>query len=286
MNSFRLFGDRVRVTYAAAAFALLFAAVMPVFAAAAQVTDRSIALSSSSAGATGVTYTVNFTSVAAAGAIVVDFCSNSPMLGQTCTAPTGFDASSAATSTSGFTIGTLSAPAANKVTMTGAMTASQSVSVALTGITNSTAAGPLYARIVTYTDATGAAGYTSADPDVVQTHLDDGGVAMYITNKVGVSGVVLESMTFCVSGGVIGNDCSGTTLPVLKLGETVGDTVALSSGAISTGSIYTQLSTNAASGVVVNLKSDAFGCGGLMRAGAPGALCHRRTHPNLGWLSH
>jgi hypothetical protein len=39
--------------------------------------------------------------------------------------------------------------------------------------------------------------------------------------------------------------------------------------ALSEGTIYSQISTNASGGAVVNLKSNATGCGGLIRAGAP-----------------
>jgi hypothetical protein len=38
---------------------------------------------------------------------------------------------------------------------------------------------------------------------------------------------------------------------------------ALNSSALSTGSVFAQLSSNALGGTIVNLKSDALGCGGL-----------------------
>jgi hypothetical protein len=267
MKSMRVFN--YRAGYLAASAALLLATFLPAFASADQVTSRSIQLSSASVNATAVSYTVNFTATKAAGAFVLDFCSDSPVIGQACAAPTGFNASTVATATSGFTIGTLTTPANNKIAVTGAMTAGQNVSVVLTGIANPTAAGPLYARIVTYTNATDAAGYTSANPDVVAAHIDDGGVAMDITPTVGVSGAVLESMTFCVSAALITDDCITTTPPVLKLGEPVGTTTALDSTHLSTGDLYTQISTNATSGAVVNLKSNAAGCGGLINSSNP-----------------
>jgi hypothetical protein len=57
--------------------------------------------------------------------------------------------------------------------------------------------------------------------------------------------------------------------PTLNLGETTGSVKALSTTAVSTGDIYSQLSTNAAGGAVVNLKS-GNACGGLMRLTATG----------------
>lgn len=264
MNSIKLYKRQIGRFIAAAT--ILFAMFVPALVSAAQVTARSIALSNSSVSATGVTYTVDFTAVQAAGAFVVDFCSDSPVLGQTCTPPAGFDATAAASTTAGFTSVT---GATSKVTVTGTINANDVVSVAVTGITNPSTAGPLYARIVTYANVTDANGYTSTNPDVVGAHKDDGGVAMSITPTIGVSGAVLESMTFCVSGSAITDNCITTAAPTLKIGETVGTTQALDASHVSTGNIYTQISTNASNGAVVNLKSNATGCGGLINSSKP-----------------
>jgi hypothetical protein len=267
MRDVKLFGTlagRLAVV-AALILATIAPALIVAVASAAQVTERSISLSSTSRNAKGVTYQVNFTAPTGAGAVVVDFCSNSPLVGQPCTAPIGFN-SSAATTANGFTIGTNTA---NTVVASGTIGSGQNT-IVFNGIDNPTNAGPLYARILTYTNVAGANAYESATPG---SHIDDGGLALYITDTVGVSGTVLESMTFCVSGTAITADCAATSSPVLRLGEPVGstDTVALQPGVISTGSIHTQLSTNASSGAVVSLKSSAANCGGLMRAGDPTA---------------
>lgn len=265
MNSIRLFKRQTGMIIAS--FALLFATVAPALVSAAQVTTRSIQLSSSSVSATNVTYTVNFTAVQAAGAFVVQFCNNSPVLGQACTAPTGFTAVAAASVTSGFTS---TSGTTNLVTVPGAIAANDNVSVNVTGITNPSTTDPLYARIVTYANTTDAAGYTAANPDVVGVHKDDGGVAIAITPTVGVSGAVLESLTFCVSKALPTAQCAGATAPVLQLGETTGSVVALSPDFVSTGILNTQISTNAAGGAIVRLKSETD-CGGLKRGGA--AIC-------------
>ncbi len=263
MNSFRVL-DQHRVGRIIAAAVLLFAAAVPTMVSAAQLTTRSIALSSSSVSATGVTYNVNFTAATAAGAVVVQFCSNSPLLADACTAPTGFTSASATTPTAGYTMGTKTV---NQVILTGTIAAG-TVNFAIANITNPSSAGTLYARIATYTDATAAAAYPT-----LTAAKDQGAVAMSITPTVSVSGAVLESMTFCVSGTdtSASANCASTTAPVLKLGQTVGSTIALQPGITSTGNIYTQISTNAAGGAVVSLKSDALNCGGLIRSGAPTA---------------
>lgn len=264
MNTLRVI-DR-RVGYFIAAGVVLLATFLPALASAAQVTQRSVQLSSSSAGADDVTYQVNFTPAATAGAFVVDFCTESPLIGQACTTPTGFTVADAASTTAGFT--DVADIDANTMRVTGALTAATPVSVAISGIDNPDAASTMYARIVTYDNATDADGYTSLDPDVVGDHIDDGGVAIVITDTIGVSGSVLESLQFCVSGAAIteGN-CGDAASANLPLGETVGDTRVLQPGVLSTGSLYSQISTNAVGGAVVRLKSSTTGCGGLVRVG-------------------
>lgn len=261
MDSFRLL-DR-RTGYIAAAIMLALTLVVSALASAAQVTERSIALSSASADADNVTYQVNFDAVTdGAEAFVVDFCSNSPLIGTACTPPGGFSASGAASSSSGVTA---VAGSASKVVVTRPIDPG-SVSVELTGINNPTAAGPLYARILTFASFAAADGYESEDPDAGGAPIDDGGVALYITPTIGVSGAVLESMTFCVSGQAPEENCTNTNPPVLALGETVGSTRALTN-IVSSGSIFSQISTNAVGGAVVNLKS-GVDCGGMKRFGA------------------
>lgn len=237
------------------------------YVSADQVTSRSIALSSTSADSSGVTYSVDFTAPTAASAFAILFCSNSPLPGVACTAPTGFDATAAASTTAGFTTVTGST---NNVVVTGTIGTGATVAVDLTGIHNPTAAGPLYARISTYASTANATADMAATGTSQGTlGVDNGGVAISITNSIGVSGAVLESLVFCVSGTTITTgDCTGTTSPVLKLGEAVGSTVALVPGTVSTGNLYTLISTNASSGAVVNLKSSTIGCGGLVRVGA------------------
>ncbi len=99
--------------------------------------------------------------------------------------------------------------------------------------------------------------------------------ALATTNAIGVSASVLESMTFCASGTTTAvstdancvNTGSTLTTPNLVLGVTNGGVTALQSNTLSTGTVYTQISTNASHGAVVNLKSNATDCGGLLLAG-------------------
>ena len=272
MGSLGVLFDR-KARYFAAAIALLLAMIVPALVSADQVETRSIELSSSSAAAQGVEYVVNFTAKHDAGAFVVDFCENSPMIGEACDAPAGFSASGATSATAGFT--DVSALDANTLVVTGDIDISteDEISVSLEGINNPTDAGSLYARIVTYGTDTEADKYVSNDINGTAndaTPIDQGGVAMSITSTVGVSGAVMETMSFCVAKVNITKDCGNADTdgnePVLKLGEDIGDTVALTPGTVSADSLYAQVSSNALNGVVVSLKS-SNDCGGLKRAG-------------------
>lgn len=285
MRSFRIFDRRVGSIIAVAA--LLFAAVMPSMVFAAQATTRSIALSSSSADADDVTYDVKFTpATSGAGAVVIEFCSNSPLLADDCTPPdAGFDASGATTTSANFTMGTKTT---NKVilTVSPTLSAGTATEIVLDHINNPTAAGALYARIATYDNATDA-GNKYPSMEATDGYKDNGSVAMSITPTIGVSGAVLESMTFCVSGETIAAGCAGggahapsLTAPTLRLGQDLGNGVVALSSTLSEGSIYTQLSTNAVSGAVVRLKSSATNCGGLKLVGSSDASnCY--IHPAL-----
>ncbi len=265
------------VVVAALVLAAIAPSILAVVASAATATERSIALSNTSRGTEGVNYEVSFKGVAAAESFAVKFCSNSPLISQACTAPAGFNATAAASVTPNYTDVTGST---NNVVVTGPVAAGAETKVVVSGINNPEVAEVLYARIVTFTGADAAAAEANAvayatsnaaPSDSLTGKVDEGAVAISITDTVGVSGVVLESMTFCVSGAAITDECVTTTPPTLKLGETVGSTIALVPNTVSEGSIFTQISTNASTGAVISLKSSATDCGGLKRAGAPTA---------------
>lgn len=271
MRSFtisRVFDRHTRAVAAAVGLLLatLTPALAPVFASAAQLTERSVALTNASVSATGVSYAFTFTADnASAGGIAVEFCSNTPLVGEACTAPGNSFSVSSGNVTGGTKYGTWTA---NRAFITKSV-ASGANTFTLTGVTNPTVAGTLYARIVTYDTDAHAGAYQSAT--LGTGVVDNGSVAFAITSTVAVSGDVLEALTFCVSGSdLTGTDCAtGYSAPVLTLGEDVGDGVkALISTEVSTADVYTKISTNAVKGAVVSLKStagdnDGTPCAGL-----------------------
>lgn len=282
MKSFKTLVNR-QARYIVSTALLLLGVAAPaltsVAAAADQLTTRSVALSSSAKTATGVSYDFTFTPTdTTAGAILVQFCSNTPLIGQTCDDPAGFDASGA-TASGGATIS--GTPTTNLVVVTKTLTTGAN-SFTLGNITNPDAAGPIYARILTYGAATDTTTYVSdGTGTVIGSPTDQGSVAISITDNVNVSAAVLETMTFCVSGATIPADCDAAdvngagaalTAPTLKLGKDTGGVIALDSLDVYSGTINTQLSTNAVGGAVVSLKSNTA-CGGLHRAGAATNVC-------------
>lgn len=258
----------VRVFLAVATLVLGLSAALAPLASAGQLVEKSISLSSSSAGAEGVSYSLGFKSVKAAEALVVDFCSNSPLVGQSCNAPAGLDVTAVSSETLGFS--DTVAIDNNTLVATGAIAAGSEVAIKFDGLNNPTSSGTIYARLVTYDTKAHAQSYQSNSIGAGAT--DSGSVAMAITDTITFGVQVPETINFCISEQVIAENCSGVVVPDLQLGaEAEDDSYVLSSDMVSTDQIYTQLSTNALSGAVVRLTSSAAGCGGLLRTSDPSA---------------
>lgn len=235
---------------------------------AAQVTSRSIQMSRSTPGATGVTYKVTFTSVATAQSLVVDFCDESPIIGQTCTLPAGMVLTGVTTPTANWTI---TAPTGSntyvKLSRSTSWGAAQTITFEIAGITNTTKTVPtpsFYARIYTFTGTTQG---SYASPTNVGAHVDDGGIALSTAVDITVTATVMETLTFCTSKVAPGAGCTGTTAPDVVVGK--GTPKALDTAAVdgtATDTAYAQLSTNATSGAIINLKTvSSTTCAGLSR---------------------
>jgi len=264
-----------RAAYFVAALAAVVVVGLPNVANrayAAQVTSRSIEISNSAVSATGVTYLVTITAPTAAQSMVLDFCMNSPIINGTCTTTNGVNASGATfanvSNMSTWSLGSASASTV-KLTSGTATTAGQTLSFSLSGITNPTVNGSYYARIYTYTHADyESTGTAYSGPTSIGSNNDYGGFALSTANTVGISATVMETLTFCVSGVTMTAGCVGMTTPTLVLGH--GSPQVIDSTATDTASAYTQVSTNAQSGVAVRMQN-SNACGGLSRDG--GATC-------------
>lgn len=251
-------------TYAVMACILLLSVIISHVSSAFMLSERSMQLSSSSV-ATVSTYTVGFTARQAASAFVIDFCSNTPLIGQTCTTPTNFSAEDADSNDPVFNDVTGSE---GRVVVAGEINEDDEISVTVAGILNPSVDGVMYARIVTFDTKQNALDST---PTSLAGNRDEGTVAIAITPTIGVSGTVLETMTFCVSADPVDDDCETVTPPALTLGqEEDSDVGILQAGVLSQADLHVQLTTNAYGGAIVYLKNAADGCGGLLLVGGTG----------------
>jgi hypothetical protein len=268
--------------------------LFPGFASAGQVSSRSITLSSSLPSATSVTYTVSFkpTTSTSVGGIVVDFCSDTPLIGSTtCAYPAGFTmgATPSVTVTSGIGVGgtwlttnSLQGGAAAGQTQTllytnttaQAVTGGTPIIFTINNVTNTSTAGTFYARILTF-DTSGhtTAQYTAAGTTRASSFanmLDYGGIALSTVAVLTLNAKVFESLTFCVYAGA---SCGSP--PVLTLGDPTtgalasGSTYATSDTALNANSASYNLATNAANGVnVVMTGTTLCRAGGSCATGA------------------
>ena len=233
--------------------------------------SREIKMSSSAAGATSVTYRVAWQASATytVKGIVIDFCSTSPIIGDTCTKPTGFSVGTPTIANqSGISGFSASSANTNRTLLltnaTGSsLTASTTnVSFELTTATNPTSSNTtFYARIITYTNDTGAdspATYTDTSPG---TSTEAGGVALSTADQITIQSKVQERITFCVYTSAANYTSCGsvsTTNPVV-LGDTNG-VLNPSLPSVSKTAKY-NITTNASNGVTIRAKGSTLTSG-------------------------
>lgn len=305
INLFNDWRNNITKSLIIASIALLASSgIMPLLfpsqASAAQLTSRSITLGgagasptsgASKASKTDVTYRVTATigTTGNIGGVVVDFCSNSPVIGISCTAPTGFDTNKASlaianqSGVTGLSVDTTNSTT-NKVvlTRTAGSISSGAVMVfdlgssgATDGMTNpsancdaNTAADEctFYARILTYAASATAQSYTSASPGA---YVDGGGVAMSTANQLTITARVQEVLHFCVgtSDSGVNDDCRDLSGNSIDLG--VVDSSAISTTAASAGKA--ELRTNASSGATVSYFAEQNTSSGKLKV--TGASC-------------
>ena len=237
---------------------------------AASLTSKSIQMSTATPSATSVKYKVTFTNpTGSANSLVIDFCSGSPIVGATCTTPTGMGAGSSITYVSGQAGGTnwgtpvFSAGQVKIPNNTGtAMSAGGTQVFEVNGITNPSTTGVFYARIYTFSNNTYGTYSSAASPG---NYLDSGGLALSTNAVITITATVQEVLVFCVDGATTSAavTCPTPTSPNLTLGS--GTPAVIGVSGPFTGSIFSHLQTNASSGVSINLKTTGANatCAGL-----------------------
>lgn len=234
------------------------------------VTSREIKMSSSAAGATDVTYDVSFVTATAAslGGMVIEFCANSPIIGDTCTAPTGFNTNRTTlalanqTGVTDWVIDTVDSTATQLTFTRTAAAVAAGVTISLDlggagasdGITNPTTANQtFYARILTFTTAAGAQAYTATAPGAQPPLVNAGGIAMSTASQITVTAKVQERLTFCVYTSAANYaDCSAVSGSAVTLGDTNG--VLSDAGPFVDKNAKYNVSTNASNNVTIRAK--------------------------------
>lgn len=268
-------------------FAALVAAIPGHAHAYAQVTGRSIKMSSTTPSATNVAYQVGFTTVTnnqTVGSVVVEFCSNSPILGDSCSAGAGFLDVNKTTLTvnnvsgalTGFTVDTTDsttnrvvlvptgAPVANVVNGPISFTLGDGTT---NGITNPSTAATFYARVMTFTNTTGADG-----GDENNNATDAGGIAISTANQLHVTAKVQESLLFCVYTGDVslGATCADGGTDV-SLGDQNGVLASTTTTYLANANF--DVSSNAVSGVSVAMQCNTLKSGANFTIDPAGGAC-------------
>jgi len=295
MNSIR----RIRrFFYASVSIAFILTILIPIVNSqpvlAEQMANRSITMSdsgvsggkiSSGVGSgTNVSYDVAFTTSGSAESVVIDFCSNSPIIADSCTAPTGLSLTGVTVSSSvsggigssGWTVGGTnsaggtmgSASQFAAYSSTAAAAGNQNFTIA--GITNPSTLGAFYARIYTFANTTFG---TYSSPTSPGDYVDYGGIALTTNNIISITARVQETLSFCVSADApstwtTDHDCAdpnADVTPAIVLGHG-SPTPILDQTQVDSATVYSQVSTNATSGVVIAMRNST-GCGGLSANG-------------------
>lgn len=207
--------------------AALLTAVMPLLlfseiVQAGSLPNRKLQLSSAIPGET-VTHEFSFdiTSTDIVGSIEFEYCSNSPLMDEPCSALNGFDASSAILSNQsgetgfsihpGSTINSLILSRAPNATVPG------TVSYTFDNITNPNSVNEsFYVRLSTY-----------ASDDTTGTRIDDGGIGASTANRIDLQAYVPPYLSFCVGLVIYNNDCSTATGHQIDFGVLRPDSTAV-----------------------------------------------------------
>lgn len=175
-------------------------AYFPPIASAAAITGRSVVLSTSVGDASGVTYTLATAALPTSTVVKsmeIKFCTS---LSGSCTAPTGFSASSSTLTptptglgtNAGFTVSAATAGSLRISNTDNAVAPSGVVGVVWGGVHNPTAANAtFYGIVTTYSD------------DAWTTAIDTGSIALSTAGQITVNASVDETLTFTLAADTI-----------------------------------------------------------------------------------
>lgn len=167
------------------------------------------------------------------GAIMIEFCSDTPIEDASCDPPAGMDVSAASLlSQSGETGFTLTSPAANQLFLSRTSAARQAAGAQyeFSNITNPASESTYYVKVRTFADSA-AAGST----------VDFGAMAMALAKVINIESEVPPFLYFCVANTIPGPNCDSATGDLVDFGE-------FSSARANTATNQMLVITNAATG--------------------------------------
>lgn len=206
--------------------------------AAMQLQNRQLKIANAQAN-TQTTYSFSLQTLnpSTVGSIRFQFCSNDPLVGEACTAPTGFDDRAAVLTTetgmTGFVVDPMTT--ANELVISRAPAASPAgvSSYSFDHILNPDTNGSYYVRVETF-----------ASSDASGAHTDYGGLAFNIHGGLSIHSVVPPFLLFCIGQTIDAYDCGTAEGAYTDFGE-------LSPTRTATGHTTMLVATNAEFGYTV-----------------------------------
>ncbi|MGH7234195.1 MAG: hypothetical protein ACREF7_01995 [Candidatus Saccharimonadales bacterium] len=210
--------------------------------------ERSIDIANDTPGiSTSYNIILNTTGSEMLGSIEVVFCSNSPLVTDSCSVPNGFDISGATISSQtgpgDFTVSNLTNSNTLVLTRTPSIVSAGELSFNLAGITNPTTIGTFYARELTFPSS-----------DASGSPTDTGGVALAINSSVLVTTYVPPYLYFCAGISISGFDCNNTGGNYLNFGN-------LTPAATSSSESQMLIATNAKNGYTIQANGNSMTSG-------------------------
>jgi hypothetical protein len=191
---------------------LFISLVITISVNAADLTNRSVTIGSSVAGATTThDFRFNTSTNASIGSVVFEYCSNLPIYGAPCTPPTGLNVSGVGifsqSGLNGFSVSGLTN--ANRIVLTRApiVFAPLLANILFSNAVNQNTVSTSYVRISTHSSIDGTG-----------SPIDNGSVVYATSDSVGIGGYVPPFLTFCV-GETVQIDCSSTSGSLASFGE-------------------------------------------------------------------
>lgn len=207
----------------------------------ANFTSRNLTLSDNLASDTA-TYKLSFDIPASEtlGSISLQFCQESPLVGDACTTPVGFDASAVTlltqTGETGFSV-LPSGTSTNTVVLTRAPAATTATTLTyeLGNMRNPIATGTFYGRLQTF-----------ATSDASGSDTEHGGLALEINTPIQISATVPPYLLFCLGVTIAPYDCATASGDYVNFGN-------LSGTATSSATTQMLTATNAKNGYAINV---------------------------------